>query len=74
MRTLVRIRWVDAQSVDGWESLEDVLSTEMAVCETAGFLIGETEAAYFVANSVNGTDAACTMMIPKVCVVEKTDL
>lgn len=40
---------------------------------TIGFLIGETDTALFIANSIHGDDAACTMQVPKCCVLGRKD-
>jgi hypothetical protein len=71
---VVQLRWVDAQSIDGWEPLSEVLATPPTEVRTVGFLVGETDVAFFIANSIHDEEAACTMQVPKCCVLERTDL
>ena len=67
----VFIRWHDAQSHDGWSTIDAILAERRAEVRTLGFLVAQDEHFYYVANSVNAADNACVMEIPIGCVIEQ---
>jgi hypothetical protein len=71
----VYIKWIDAHTYDGWSSIDEAIGalSEPYVCETVGWLIKETEEAYFVCHTKNEIAVCGCINIPKGMVREFCD-
>ena len=66
----VWVEWVDSNQRHGWHSPEDVQPDKME-CITLGFLVGESEDAVQIADSVSALGSAgCIVTIPR-CAITK---
>ena len=68
------VRWIDARSVDAWTEPGEC-EVAPATVESVGWVYGETEDALTIAGSKSDCGQMSGMMIiPKVCVQERTEL
>jgi hypothetical protein len=72
---VVRVWWRDAKSYGEWMCQEQIAHCETELCETRGFLVGESEAAICVAQT-KGEDYGFhnIFVIPRGCVLEITEV
>lgn len=75
MKSVVRVTWKDATSVDEWTSAEEI-SPECHTIETVGILVAESEEILTVAlnHDVSGNSYSCYINIPKAWIVSRRKL
>ncbi len=68
---LVKVRWVDAETGDGWEHIDE-LECEAPVVTTIGYLVKETPTAVMVASTIDKDHSMCNarIVIPRGMVLE----
>lgn len=71
---LVHVEWEDTVSVDDWTDVEE-MDKEPCVCQTAGYLVRESERSIAISAGVSDQgDACCILIIPRGCVRKINDL
>lgn len=75
--TIVYVLWADSSGYEGWQSVEDVRLEEV-LCESVGFLVGETNEVLALALShCKGHDhreLGSAIVIPKRAVLQRKEL
>lgn len=73
--TLDLIQWIDASSTDDWTDLIDICMDAKKVL-TIGLVIKENETTVAVSTGYDLTDkdACCTLIIPKVTIIQRQTL
>ena len=68
----VKIKWLDAYSIDGWHGLEELDKGDQ-VCTTEGPIVMQNKNYIFVAGTVSGDgdefECCTTMAIPRATIV-----
>ena len=68
MYDIVRIEWVDSRLCSHWQHIEDI-DEDVVKCTTIGFLIKETDNAFYVTHTVaKDEQAAGCIIIPRECI------
>ena len=75
MRKAVKITWEESRQMPRWQHVEDI-DEDVCICETIGWLVKESEMAYYVSSTIadDGEQACQIIIIPKSCVKEYQEL
>lgn len=74
---LERIRWLDAETWDNWQTHEDALRTTTQgkiEADAIGFMIAETDDRVILAGMINEQSVASIRSIPKCAIVWREEL
>ena len=66
---LIYLLWEDSVADSGWEATKNL--EDVHLCETVGYLIGETKQGYVVASTVSGAESNARITVPKSGVLRK---
>lgn len=79
MYKIKKIKWLDSYGcTNSWQKIEQI--TEKLICETVGYVISETTELISLANSIayetteTVEQANGIMTIPKVCIIEESEI
>ena len=75
---LLRVRWRDVASLNGWQTEEEILDFELPVVECVGYLFSEDEKMLVLFQSgfcdEDGSKFGNPLFIPRGCVVDKEEI
>lgn len=69
---MVKIKWLDSNIYNEQGSINDDL--KIATIESVGYLLKENEDSIAIARDLIGDDSRGTLVIPKVCILERYDI
>lgn len=72
---VVRVRWVDAETSMGWESISDISATVPTVT-SVGFLVADSDTCIIIASTIGAefTDCNSRIAIPLGMIVDLEEL
>ena len=73
---IIKVVWVDAVSIDAWTDIDEVLADSPHVIHSVGFLIKETDVAFYLAlnHDQEAKTISCSMIIPKSTIVSPVEV
>lgn len=73
--TREHVIWADSRSEDDWTGI-DTLEPKIALCETVGFVVAETDNILCIASTIEGSTNQCCLIIhiPQEAIRKRTPL
>ncbi len=67
-----KVKWIDAQSMSEWMSLEEIKAIKPAYIEAVYIYLGTSSAGYIFAGESNGTEYGNISIVPKALIKQST--